>query len=253
VLVLVIVLALLLAVVSMAWWRARSRASRAEIAHDQFVADVAHDLRSPLTVITATAMTLRHDTGGSTKLDKIIGETHRLTRMLQNHVIAVEVSGDQTTRARNLHREWITVEELAGNALARLDAVLGERNVRMEFGGEVVGHIDARLGEVMIGNLLDNAARHTPAGAAITIRAEQAGAGVKIEIIDAGPGVPVRRQQASAAGGRGGGLAVCRAIAVAHQGSFEVLSPGGGGTMVRVLIPDAEPRPGMAPALLEVG
>jgi two-component system sensor histidine kinase KdpD len=251
------VLSLLLGLVVVAWWHARTLVAQERAARERFVADVAHDLRSPLSVITATAMTLRHGASEptQTRLDKIIQETQRLTRMLQNRVVAVQVSGTPATRGRNLHREWITVEELAGNALARLDSVLGERYVRLEIGGDVIAHIDARLGEVMIGNLLDNAARYTPAGAAITIRAEQVGTGVQIEVVDAGPGMPAQPRQPRqlpADLARGGGLAVCRAIAAAHRGSLELLVPDGGGTIARVMIPDVEPRPSMAPALLEV-
>ncbi len=241
-------LSVLLLAAAAAWWQARSRAQRERAAHERFAADLAHDLRSPLSVITATAMTLREASAPDPgKLDKIVDQTQRITRMLQNRVVAVQIAGDRSAE-RNVYREWLTLEELVGDALARLGSAVGERAVRVDIPGEVIGHLDPRLCELMICNVLDNAARHTPPKTAIAIRSELGDRKVVIEITDAGPGIAADAPQKP-----GGGLAVARAIAIAHGGSFETLTRPEGGTCVRISIPDAEPRPTMAPELAEVG
>ncbi len=97
-----------------------------------------------------------------------------------------------------------------------------------------------RIGQVL-GNLLDNALRHTPAGGTVTVTAGPAGAGVQFVVTDTGEGIPTehlphvfeRFYRADAArdrdhGGSGIGLAIARVIATAHHGTITADSPGEG-------------------------
>jgi len=198
---------------------------------------VAHDLRSPLTVISGTAMALRESAPGSSRagLDKILRETQRLGRMLENRVVAaLLLSGSP------LRREWVTVEDLVGVALARTDASLDRRSVCVRIGDDVIANLDSSLGELVIGNLLDNAAQHTPPETWVELAARRGASDVVIEVADAGAGMVSGSHLDTAQLERGKGLAVCAAIASAYGGSLEILSRDGGGTVVRFRIPDGE-------------
>jgi two-component system, OmpR family, sensor histidine kinase KdpD len=211
--------------------------------HDHLSA-IAHDLRAPLTVIAGTAAALRRTATDESQaaLDKILHEAQRLGRMLENRLAAVRLQDDKP-----LSREWVAIEELAATALARLEALLADRQVEVAIGSDAIGHIDARLGELVISNLVDNAIRYSPATSSLLVAARRGDGEVLIDIEDAGPGLPPQVKLGDAELARGKGLAVCRAVAVAHGGALEIERREGGGTRVRVRIRDGAKRPEIEP------
>jgi two-component system OmpR family sensor kinase len=106
----------------------------------------------------------------------------------------------------------------------------------------------------MILNLLDNAARHTPAGALIELSLHEEGGDAVVEVADDGPGIPVAMREqifdrfvrgegpADTAGGTGTGLglAIVSAVAASHAGSVEAAESESGGALFRARIPLAE-------------
>lgn len=213
------------------------------------VADaIAHAARSPLSVIAGIASSLRETSTADTRegLDRIVRETQRLSRMLENRVIAVKLEAEVMVR-----REWVSLEELVGAALARLDATLAGRAVATTVDGELVAHIDPVLGELLLVNLIDNVVGHTPVGSPIEIFARRTGAVATIEVADRGAGLPPMTMRRLAEQTHVGasdarlGLAVCRSIAVAYGGAIEADSRVGGGTIVRITLPDGAPLPAL--------
>ena len=104
-----------------------------------------------------------------------------------------------------------------------------------------------RIGQVL-GNLLDNALRHTPSGGQVHVRASAAAGEVTLEVADTGPGIPsehlphvferfyradTARDRAS--GGSGIGLAICKALTEAHGGTITATSTAAGATFVATL------------------
>lgn len=224
--------------------------ARTEEVRSSLLSAVSHDLRTPLAVITGMATTLRETAADSQKegLDTIVTEAERLSRILQNLLAATKVDGGAAPR-----REWVPLEEIVGSALQRLDDMLKGRAVRVDIADESLAHVDPVLGELLVENLVDNAAKHTPAGTPIELAARREGTTAVIEIADRGPGIRAgdeqrvfekffRSQDASRAG-VGLGLAVCRGIAIAHGGTIEAETRDGGGALFRVRIPDGEPLP----------
>jgi two-component system sensor histidine kinase KdpD len=118
-----------------------------------------------------------------------------------------------------------------------------------------LANVDPILTEQLLVNLLENAIKHTEPGCAIEVRARRDGASAVIEVADHGPGLPPGPPEqvftkfwTAGAGGVGLGLAVCRAIALAHQGTIEATTRPQGGTAFRVRFPDD----GAPPQVLEV-
>jgi len=211
---------------------------------------VSHDLRTPLAVITGMATTLRETAAVADQegLDTIVAESERLTRILENLLTVTKVEAGAKPK-----REWVPIEEVVGTALARLDDALAGRDVAVNIEDEAIAHIDPILGELLLVNLLDNAAKHTPAGTPIDLSARREGTTAIFEVADRGPGIPPGderrvferffRAASGTAAGVGLGLAVCRGIAVAHGGTIDALPREGGGTVFRVALPDGEPMP----------
>jgi len=228
---------------------AEVRATTEEL-RNALLSAVSHDLRTPLAVITGIATTLREHAPATARadLDVIVGEAERLSRILQNLLAVTKVEGGAVPR-----REWVPIEELVGAALARIDGPIADRQIAVEVPGDLLAHIDPILGELLLVNLVDNATKHTPAGTLIELSARRAGTSTVIEVADRGPGLPPGverlvferffRAAPSATSGVGLGLAVCRGIALAHGGTIDAIRRAGGGTVFRVVLPDAEPFP----------
>jgi signal transduction histidine kinase len=132
-----------------------------------------------------------------------------------------------------------------------MSPVLGDRE--LEIDNERSLPVEGNPDELhrMVLNLLDNAARHTPAGAKIELHVREAGGEALVEVADDGPGIPPRiRAQIfdrfvrgegpadTAVGpGSGLGLAIVRAVAGSHAGTVEVTESASGGALFRVRLP----------------
>jgi len=220
--------------------------AKAEELRSTLLSAVSHDLRTPLAVITGMATSLRDSAENAERrdaLDTIVGEADRLSRILTNLLAITKVESGAAPR-----REWVPVEELVGAALRRLDEPLAGHPVVVDMPETVLAHIDPILVEQLLTNLIENAAKHTPAGTAIEVRGSRDANGAILEVADRGPGLPPGpprqvfdkffRGAHAAAGGVGLGLAVCRGIAVAHHGTIDALPREGGGAVFRVVFPD---------------
>lgn len=206
---------------------------------------VSHDLRTPLSVITGRASVLRASVREDHRrdLDTIAQEAQRLSRTLENLLAITEV--DETSG-----REWVPVEELVGAVLARLEPVLDGRSVRVDVPDDLLVHIHPVRGELLIANLLDHAATHTPPGSPIELIAKRVGRAVSLEVADRDPEARAKHthQQANQRATHAGsfGLAACHTIASAYGGTIEASARAGGGTVLHVHLPDGEALPDLA-------
>src|SRR5689334_13116122 len=139
---------------------------------------VSHDLRTPLSVITGRASVLRATVREEHRrdLDTIVHEAQRLSRTLENLLAITEAYRENTPR------EWIPVEELVGGVLARLESSLEGRPVEVEVPDDLLAHIDPVRGELLLANLVDHVATHTPMGSPIELTAKRDGHAVSIEV-----------------------------------------------------------------------
>jgi two-component system sensor histidine kinase KdpD len=152
-----------------------------------------------------------------------------------------------------LNRQWQPLEELVGSALAASHGVLAGRPVRVALDDDLpLLHLDAVLMERVLVNLLENAAKYTPAGSPIDIAAHRDGDAVVLRVDDHGPGVPAGREQAifekferghreSATAGVGLGLAICQAIVQAHGGTIAAQNRPDDGARFTIRLPLGEP------------
>ena len=164
----------------------------------------------------------------------------------------------------HLRRQWLPLEESLGGAIRAMQGVLAPGRVRVRLAGDLpLVHIDPALFERVLCNLLENAAKYTPAGSPIDIGAVVAGDHVRIAVDDQGPGLPPQREEAvfemfergrkeSATPGVGLGLAICRAIVEAHGGSIRGETRDGGGARFTIDLPRGDPPSLDLPASEEI-
>lgn len=220
--------------------------AQAEELRSSLLSTVSHDLRTPLAVITGMATALRDAAPSLTReqlesLDTIVDEASRLGTILHNLLAITRVES-----GAELRRDWVPVEELIGAAVARCEPWLVDHPLRLAVDPDAGVTVDPVLFEQLLLNLLENAAKHTPAGTPIDVRAFRDGSDVVIDVSDRGPGLPpgdparlfekFTRGAGTRTAGAGLGLAVCRGIALAHGGHIEARPRDGGGATFRVRV-----------------
>jgi two-component system, OmpR family, sensor histidine kinase KdpD len=203
---------------------------------------ISHDLRTPLTGLVGLAETLALAPPAQPALQHELATSIRDSALRMNAMVVNLLDMARLEAgAVPLRREWQPLEEVVGSALAACAAALAARPVRVTLADELpLLHLDAGLFERVLVNLLENAAKYTPAGSAIEISAVPTSQAVAIHVDDYGPGVPPGREDAlfdkfergnreSATAGVGLGLAISRAIVQAHAGSIRVANRVGAG------------------------
>ncbi|MBX7187628.1 MAG: sensor histidine kinase KdpD [Vicinamibacteria bacterium] len=248
--------------------RLLGRAQRAQVEveterlRNSLLSSVSHDLRTPLASITGAASTLLHESGqiddASRRdlLETIHEEAFRLNRLVANLLDMTRLESG----ALKVKKEWLPIEEVIGSALARLEASLEGRAVETDVPDDLpLAPFDALLIEQVLVNLIENAVKHTPRGAGITISASVSPEGLTVSVSDRGPGIPPgdetrvfekfhRLEGRGQKSGVGLGLTICRGIVTAHGGTISVSNREGGGASFRFTLPiDGEP-PSMAEA-----
>ena len=216
----------------------------------QFITNAGHELKTPLSIIQSNndAATLIH---GETKYSKNIRmQTQRLNLLMTNLLTLAKL--DEETK---LPTETVNISELTGGMLATYEDSLAQKQIalstKVREGVFLQVHRDTF--SQMISILLDNAAKYTPAGGAVTLRAVGYELFCRVDVTDTGPGIPESEQarifqrfyrspSASEAEGVGIGLYLARQIAAGQGGYLKVSSRPGEGSTFSLFLPRAEER-----------
>jgi two-component system, OmpR family, sensor histidine kinase CiaH len=214
-----------------------------------FVADAAHELRTPLAIQrTAVELGLAADAGPEQQgtLEQALSQNVHLTRLVDNlSLLARADSGTMT-----LERTPVDLARMASETAGGVAILAEERGVRLcvEAPEETRVLGDAgRLRQVLL-ILLDNALKYTPDGGGITVRVARAGGQARLEVRDTGPGIApadlphlferfYRADKARSSAGTGLGLAIGRWIAEAHGGHIMATNAPEGGALFTVTFP----------------
>jgi two-component system phosphate regulon sensor histidine kinase PhoR len=223
-----------------------------EAVRREFVANVSHEFRTPLTIINGYVETLldgaiEDRAMAERSLDIIRKHGERLNLLID----------DLLTISRMEHREpelkccIVEVGSILRNVLERLESTIRERKATVEISLEVE-HIEAdppRIEQVFF-NLLANALKYCDDGMHVRISSRQRGDEIEIAFADDGPGIPyqdqphvferfyrVHKSRARDAGGTGLGLSIVKHVAHAHGGHVSVQSTPGAGTTFKIALP----------------
>jgi signal transduction histidine kinase len=210
------------------------------------LADVAHELRTPLSVIRGNVEGMLDGVypADEAHLGPVLEETAVMARLLDD----LQLLSTAEAGVLRLHRERVDPATLARDAAAafraRADRAGVELDCRVAAGVPELDVDPVRIGEVLA-NLLSNAIRHTPAGGSVRVLVEPEPGGLAFAVADTGPGIDPRDLphifdrfvKAADSGGAGLGLAIARSLVEAHGGRITADSAPGRGTTMRFVLP----------------
>ena len=215
----------------------------------RLTADAAHELRTPLAVLSTQAQVARRassDAARDEALDSLVAGAGRAARLIEQMLTLARLESGQVEGAM----QRVGLRSLAREALAELAPRALEKNldVALEDGPSAETHGDPGLIAVLLRNLVDNAVRYTPAGGRVRVAVRTP---AELEVLDSGPGVPAaelprlgerfHRLAPQGEGGSGLGLSIVLRIAELHRARVRFApGPGGTGLAVRVAFPDGK-------------
>jgi len=190
------------------------------------LASAVHDLRNPLAVIVGMTSVLRARAMPRDRdcLDAINVECNRISRMVDNLMAAARTGSVG-------EREWIPVDELASLAVARLEGILPNTAIALDVPRNELVHADPVLVDLLLVNILELLAWQVDSRVSLAIKRENGGTVIEAHGSGTGSGAPSVN------------MMIAQNIAEAHGGSLERLDPASGGSLVRVVLPDAAARP----------
>jgi two-component system phosphate regulon sensor histidine kinase PhoR len=225
-----------------------------------FVANVSHEFKTPLTAIQGFAETLL---GGALEDAK---NSHRFLEIIRDHAVRLSRVTDDLLKLSSieagkleLQMRPVAVAELVQACLEteRIKAEQRQLGLAAECpkGLPLLQGDPARLREALL-NLLDNAIQYTPRGGKVMVRASASNGQVTIAVSDTGIGIPKKEQQriferfyrvddarSREVGGTGLGLSITRHLVEAHGGRIEVASEIGRGSTFSLIFPNLTPDP----------
>jgi signal transduction histidine kinase len=223
-----------------------SRLKTSDEQRRSFLADVAHELRTPLSVIRGQAEAIADGVypGDAAHVAPILDATQALDRLVEDlRTLVLTDAGNLV-----LHKEPTDVGALAVDAVDTFQTQAEAAGVKLTAGiADNLPSVDldaARMRSVL-GNLLSNAIRHTPAGGSIQAGVSTSGEDVVITVTDTGEGIEPellprvfeRFVKGAQSPGSGLGLAIAHDIVTAHGGQLAIESALGAGTTVRITLP----------------
>jgi len=228
--------------------RLLARLEAAFAAQRAFIADAAHELRSPLTAVSLQLQLLERALDPEAQHDA----RHNLGTAVNRSIHLVE---QLLTLARSEQPDLsaalapMALDVVAAQGIEDTRALAVTRHIELDLDAEPGNFVrgDQAALRTLVRNLVDNAVRHAPVGSQVRVLCRGTSAGARLEVIDGGPGIPPAererafdrfyRRASAAEGGSGLGLAIVKAIAERHAARVTLEDTPGGGLHASVTFP----------------
>lgn len=221
---------------------------------NSLLAALSHDLRTPLTSLVglSESLTMSKPPLASSQQElaqALHDEALRMSNLVANLLDMARIQSGEV----KLNLQWQEFEEVVGSALRASQSAIVRHEIKTRLAQDLpLVRFDAVLIERVLCNLIENAAKYTPAGSRIVIAAEISGRFLEVAVYDNGPGLPAGQEDAifekftrgereSATPGVGLGLAICRAIVEAHHGTIRAAHSPDGGASINFTLPLGTP------------
>lgn len=232
-----------------------SRLDEAFTSQRQFMEDISHELKTPLSVLKGelevTLKRIRSAQEYETALHSSLEEVNRLAGIVENLLTLARFDAKTTT----LHAEFINLNLLIKDAIEAIQVLAVQKDIVLQFNSAHTADIFADKNQLkrLVLNILDNAIKYTPSGGRISIDLRQGKNSVDIDIADTGIGIPesdlphifdrfYRVDKSRSTIGFGLGLSIAQSIAMAHGGKISAKANFPQGTVFTISLPIKSPE-----------
>jgi len=223
----------------------------------EFVANVSHELKTPLTTIKSYAETLLDGAVEEAKmtrkfLNTINSETDRMTRLVRDLLQLSNIDAKQT----KWDKKAVDVDDIIKRVIYKLGISIRKNQHEVSYSPLAEGvkiFVDEDKIEQVFLNIISNAVKYTPSGGTIKIETKSIGTSLQVCIFDNGIGIPeedmprifdrffrIHKARTREMGGTGLGLSIAKEIVKAHDGSISISSNMNEGTKVIIVLPSVE-------------
>jgi two-component system sensor histidine kinase SenX3 len=228
-----------------------SERARLDAVRTDFVANISHELKTPVGALAVLAEALADvvdDVTARGLAERMVGEAHRAASTIDDllELSRTELGGAVAT-------DVVSISEVMSDALERVQAAADHRSITVE--------VDAKSGDLhvlgshrqlvsAVANLLENAVKYSDTGSQVTMESRRVDAWVEVAVTDSGVGIPPRdidriferfyrvdRARSRDTGGTGLGLSIVRHVATNHSGDVTVDSHEGEGSVFTIRLP----------------
>jgi two-component system sensor histidine kinase BaeS len=216
-----------------------------------FLADVAHELRTPLSVIRGQAEGIADGVypADAAHIEPILDATRGLEVLVEDLRTLVLTDAGSLVLNREPVDPTVLVHDVLASFKAQAEAAEVNLGGDLDYGVPMVEVDPARMRSA-IANVISNAMRHTPPGGSVRVGVQSAGDQVVISVTDTGEGISAKLRprvferfvKAPSSTGSGLGLAIVHDIVAAHGGKIEIESTQDVGTAVRITLQGAPPQ-----------
>ncbi len=218
----------------------------------RFSSDIAHELRTPIQNLRGEAEVALSKERKPGEYQELLGsfleEYQRLSNLIDRLLFLARAENPETQIQReevDLKKELVLLHDFYGPSAGESGIVL-----KVETQEGLRANLDRPLFQRAVGNLVENALKHTPAGGTVLLKSFNGGEKVSVEVSDTGEGIPpsqiprvfdrfyrVDSSRTSASGGAGLGLSIVKSIMDLHAGTVEIKSGADQGTTVTLSFP----------------
>jgi len=232
-----------------------TRLEALETVRRDFVANVSHELKTPITAVKGSLETLlegalTEDPAAARRfLEVAARHSDRLASIIDD---LLSLSRLEQQEGATLEKQECVLEGIARGAMQVCQAKAAAREIELalEAGAGLTAFVNPQLLEQALTNLIDNAIKYSIPGSRVDIRVRRAGTGIALEVQDRGSGIPkpdlprvferfyrVDKARSRELGGTGLGLAIVKHIVLAHGGTVQAESELGAGSTFTILLP----------------
>jgi two-component system, OmpR family, sensor histidine kinase SenX3 len=222
-----------------------------EAVRKDFVANISHELRTPVGALALLAETLQDETDPevvSRFAGKLVDESHRVARIVDDLLELSVLEGEAAK-----HRNEENIHDIVSDALERVRTLAESRSIALDTSAvdvDLVAPCERRQLVSAVSHLVENATKYSEVGGVVAVAAERVGDDITIRVTDAGVGIPAKEvgriferfyrvdpARSRNTGGTGLGLAIVRHVASNHNGDVTVESTEGVGSTFRLRLP----------------
>jgi two-component system OmpR family sensor kinase len=201
-------------------------------AQQNFVADAAHELRTPLAALKLQALSLERaesDEARALAVERLTAGIERATRLVEQLLV---LARQEASVAAGTPDAKVELSDLARRVVADLAGLAQARNIDLGLHDAEVAYVDGQSEAllVLVRNLVDNAIKYTPEGGRVDVEVRSSANGPSLLVEDSGPGIPAEERErvfdrfyritGSGANGSGLGMAIVKAIADRHHATI---------------------------------